>query len=167
MKKQLRIAIASLCLFAAPLVASSVSPNFTTTTVQAMNIYQDPTGFADLHWGETLEAVQQTHKAKFARYMNGTASYHIYIPDAHGSVYFSGPVTLCGIFNENKLFGIVIPFSRELLSARIEGLTKMWGTPKRYKDVYIWEGPFSLVLVNDGPKAATVSIVQRPNKAKS
>ena len=71
MKKQLRIAIASLCLFAAPLVASSVSPNFTTTTVQAMNMYQDPTGFADLHWGETLEAVQQTHTGTFV--FRGTA----------------------------------------------------------------------------------------------
>lgn len=167
MKKQLRIAIASLCLFAAPLVASSVSPNFTTTTVQAMNMYQDPNGFADLHWGETEETVKKTHKTKFARYISGTSSYYIYIPDAHGSVYFSGPVTLCGVFNDNKLYGIVIPFSRELLSARIAGLTKMWGAPKKYREVYIWEGPFSLVLVTDGPKAATVSIVQKQNQAKS
>ena len=166
MKKLLRIAVASLCLLAAPLVTSNISPTF-TATVQAMDMYQDPNGFADLHWGETLEAVQATHKTKFARYVSGTASYHIYIPDAHGSVYFSGPVTLCGVFNESKLYGIIIHFSKELLPERLKGMTKMWGAPKMYKNVYTWEGPFSLVLVADGPKAATVSIVQKQQNAKS
>lgn len=161
MKKQLRTAIAVLCLLAAPLVTSSIVPNPIITTIQAMDMYQDPNGFADLHWGETLEAVQATHKTKLARYISGTASYAIHIPDAHGSVYFIGPVSLCGIFNESKLYGIIIPFSKELMSDRLAGLTKMWGSPRKYKNVYIWEGPYSYVFLNEGPQVATVSLVQK------
>lgn len=161
MKKKLQIAFASLCLLTAPFIANIFTPNFAFTTVQAMDMYQDPNGFADLHWGETLEAVQATHTTQLARYISGTASYAIHIPDAHGSVYFVGPVSLCGIFNEGKLYSIIIPFSKELMSDRLAGLTKMWGPPRKYKNVYIWEGPYSYVFLDEGPKVATVTLAQK------
>lgn len=76
---------------------------------QAMTLEQDPNGFSDLRWGQTLETVQQSHIVTFMGYYGGSAHYEITIKDAHGSLYFSGPVEVRGIFRENKLIGIQIP----------------------------------------------------------
>lgn len=120
-----------------------------------MNEYQDPSGFADMHWGETLKDIQDSHQTKLEGFQNGSASYSILIPDAHGSVYFTGPVTVKGLFMDNKLYSIVIPFSKGEATERLLGLSKMWGMPKELKanELYSWEGPFTLVYLMNAPAA--------------
>ena len=115
---------------------------------QAMTLEQDPNGFSDLRWGQTLETVQQSHIVTFMGYYGGSAHYEITIKDAHGSLYFSGSVEVRGIFRENKLIGIQIPFAAEQFSARLSALTKLCGTPKNNgKGVYMWDGPSTAMLM--------------------
>ena len=70
---------------------------------QAMTLEQDPNGFSDLRWGQTLETVQQSHIVTFMGYYGGSAHYEITIKDAHGSLYFSGPVEVRGILERISL----------------------------------------------------------------
>ncbi len=171
MKKAIRILTTSLLLLTAPLITSHIDPTLFPTTVGAMDMIQDPNGFADLHWDETLQDVQASHQTKLARFISGTASYHILIPDAHGSVYFAGPVVACGVFMDNKLYAVIIPFSKELMQPRLEGMIKMWGKPDEQpgKDWYEWKGPFSIVSLSywQGAKNASVMIFKNPKGIKN
>ncbi len=171
MNKKLKILAASLLLMIAPSAVSTFLPASFSSEVSAMDMIQDPNGFADLHWDETLQDVQASHQTKLARFVSGTASYHILIPDAHGSVYFAGPVVACGVFKDNKLYAIIIPFSKELMQPRLEGMIKMWGKPDEQpgKDWYEWKGPFSIVSLSywQGSKNASVMIFKNPKGIKN
>lgn len=115
---------------------------------EAMTLEQDPNGFSDLRWGQTLETVQQSHMVTFMGYYSGSAHYEITIKDAHGSLYFAGPVEVRGIFRENRLIGMQIPFDAEQFSARLSALTKLCGTPENNgKGVYMWDGPSTAMIM--------------------
>ena len=165
MKNLTKVALISCLLFSIPATLNFIPSITPICEVQAMNMIQDPNGFADLHWGETLESVQESHKTKLIGYQSGTASYHIFIPDAHGSVYFIGPVTVRAIFMDNKLLGIMIPFSKEMFSNRLSGMTKLFGTPENPRDnFYAWMGPFSFITLTQNDKVGIVTLIQKPKK---
>ena len=90
---------------------------------QAMTLEQDPNGFSDLRWGQTLETVQQSHIVTFMGYYGGSAHYEKKNKDAHGSFYFFCPVVVCGVFFEKKLIGIQITFCVEKVLARVSSLS--------------------------------------------
>lgn len=131
----------------------------------AMNGIQDPNGFADLFWGESLSDVQATHTTKFLEYQSGTASYRIWIPDAHGSLYFAGPVDVRGVFRANKLIYILIRFSKETIPQRVVGMTKLYGAPEEpSKGFYTWKGPFSLIIMCEMNNVGMLTLAEIPQQ---
>lgn len=117
------------------------------SSVSAMDVAQDPNGFADLQLGATVEDIQSSHQTKFLGYQSGTAAYHIYVPDAHGSVYFSGPVVVRGVFTNNRLSSVIIAFSQETIPQRVVGMKKLLGNYELNQGVYTWKGPFSTIFM--------------------
>lgn len=167
MNKKLRILSTSLLIMIAPLVASPFFPEAFPSKVSAMEALQDPNGFADLFWDEKLSDVQDSHQTKLLGFNNGIAAYHILIPDAHGSVYFQGPVTVRGLFAANKLFGVMIAFDKSQMSRRVQGMTKLYGHPdKEENGAYAWEGPFSFIMIAPQEKAGIITILAKPQKSK-
>ena len=57
MKKSLRILFLGILLFASPLVSNYI-PFSPLPTVSAMTNSQDPNGFGDVHWDETISDIQ-------------------------------------------------------------------------------------------------------------
>ena len=122
----------------------------------------DPNGFADLRFGETLEDVQASHETKFIDGKNGKALYAILVPDAHGSLFFIGSVFVKGIFWNNKLGAILIPFDKELFTERLEGLRKILGEyDGSDPGVYTWKGPFSIIMLGKMGGKGMLSIFMR------
>ncbi len=146
MKKSLRILFLGILLFASPLVSNYI-PFSPLPTVSAMTNSQDPNGFGDVHWDETISDIQSSHKTTFLGRNDDAAHYSVLIPDAKGSLNFEGPVTIRAIFIDNKLFGIEIPFSGDQFETRLAGMTKMLGTPVKRRGYYIWGGPLSLIIL--------------------
>jgi hypothetical protein len=146
MKKSLRILFLGILLFASPLVSNYI-PFSPLPTVSAMTNSQDPNGFGDVHWDETISDIQSSHKTTFLGRNDDAAHYSVLIPDAKGSLNFEGPVTIRAIFIDNKLFGIEILFSGDQFETRLAGMTKMLGTPVKRRGYYIWGGPLSLIIL--------------------
>lgn len=162
MKKHLKIALASVLMFSAPTLTCFISTTPLPIEVSAMNALQDPNGFADLYWGETLASVQEDHMTKLAGHQSGSTAYHILIPDAHGCVYFEGPVIVRGVFIDNKLCAIIIPFSKEMFPERLKGMSKLFGPPnKKSTDFYAWDGQFSIVLLTKANNRGIVMLTRK------
>lgn len=134
MKNIIRSLVAGVLLF----VASQAS---------AMDSIQDPNGFADLRFGETIEDIKATHYTKLLGYQSGTAAYHIVVLDAHGSLYFSGSVIARGVFTDNRLSGVIIAFDQETIPKRVAGLQRLLGDYEKSQGMYKWDGPFSTVIM--------------------
>lgn len=130
-------------------------------TVYAMDELQDPNGFADLRWGESLSDIQATHKTELKGYYSGSAGYHIWVPDAHGSVYFVGPTCVRGVFIDNKLMSVIIAFSIEDFQARLRGMTKLFGTPEYENGFYSWTGPFSIIMLTKRNNNGMILLAQK------
>lgn len=163
MKKYLKIALASVLMFSAPTLTSFISTTPLPIEVSAMTALQDPNGFADLYWDETLYKIQESHETKFkSSNQSGAVTYQILIPD--GSGYFTGPTVVNGTFVHNKLYGIMIPFSGEMFPEYLNRMTKLFGSPKERgkegsADYCIWDGPFtSIFLGSDNNKGVIVLI---------
>lgn len=130
MKKYLKIALASVLMFSAPTLTSFISTTPLPIEVSAMTASQDPNGFADLYWDETLYKIQESHETKFkGSSQSGAVTYQILIPD--GSSYFTGSTVVYGTFLHNKLYGIMIPFSGEMFPEYLNRMTKLFGSPKK------------------------------------
>lgn len=151
MKKYLKITLASALIFSAPILTNFITTVPIPIEVSAMDVLRDTrdvNGFADLYWLETLASVQEDHMTKFVGHQSGAAAYHILIPDAHGCVYFEGPVVVRGVFMDNKLCAIIIPFSKEMFPERLKGMSKLFGSPNKIAtDFYVLEGQISIVLL--------------------
>lgn len=148
MKNIIRTLIAGILLLAA-------------LQVSAMNEIQDPNGFADLRFGASLEDIQASHQTKFLGYQSGTAAYHILVPDAHGSVYFSGSVVVRGVFTDNKLSSVIIAFSQETIPARVAGMQKLFGDYVKSHGMYQWSGPFSTIIMTSMNGNGMIAIVSK------
>lgn len=167
MNKKLKILAASLIITIVHIMAAPFFPGTIPSEVSAMEALQGPNGFADLFWEEKLTDIQDSHPTKLLGFSNGIAAYHIQIPDAHGSVYFQGPVTVRGLFAANKLFGIMIAFDKSQMSRRVQGMTKLYGPPNKEENgAYAWEGPFSFIMIAPQEKAGIVTILAKPQKDK-
>ena len=155
MKKYLKIALASVLMFSAPTLTSFISTTPLPIEVSAMTASQDPNGFADLYWGETLYKIQESYETKFQRDdHSGAVNYQILIPD--GSGYFPGPTVVNGTFVHNKLYGMLI----------LNRMTKLFGSPKERgkngsADYCSWDGPFSSIfLCSDNDKGTIILLAK-------
>lgn len=163
MKKVLKLLLVGLLLSLSPCSGAYIAPIGAVHDVSAMNLLQDPNGFADLRWGEPLKAIQESHVMKLAGYQSGTAAYHVLVPDAHSSVYFSGPVIVRAVFMDNRLVGIIIPFSKEDFHQRLQGMTKLFGNPEKTNSTfYTWKGPFSMIILTVLNNNGIIMLASKP-----
>ena len=150
MKKYLKITLASALIFSAPILTNFITTVPIPIEVSAMDVMRDTrdvNGFADLYWLETLASVQKDHMTKLVGHQSGFPAYHILIPDAHGCVCFEGPVVVRGVFSmDNKLWAIIIPFSKEMFPERLKEMSELFGSPNKIAtNFYVWEGQTSIV----------------------
>lgn len=163
MRRVLKLLLAGLLFSLSPCMGASISPIGTVYDVSAMNLLQDPNGFADLRWGEPLTAIQESHRTKLAGYQSGTAAYHVLVPDAHNSVYFIGPVIVRAVFMDNRLVGIIIPFSKEDFDQRLHGMTKLFGNPEKTNSTfYTWKGPFTVIILTELNDNGIIMLTAKP-----
>lgn len=165
MKKYLKIALVSVLMFSAPTLTSFISTTPLPIEVSAMTASQDPNGFADLYWDETLYKIQESHETKFkGSSQSGAVTYQILIPD--GSSYFTGSTVVYGTFLHNKLYGIMIPFSGEMFPEYLNRMTKLFGSPqKRGKegstDYCSWDGPFTSIFLGSDNDKGTIILLSK------
>lgn len=168
-KKFLRAFTLSLCLLAAPFVSGNVTHNHVPTVFAEFDIFHDPNGFCDIHWDETLSTIQSTHTTQLLGYYTGSVHYGIFIPEAKGCLYFSGPVAIRGIFMDDKLFGIQIPFSIEDYQNRYNALCRILGTPDDSNDngFYCWKGPATFVMLTKSQNKGVLVLAKNPTASNS
>ena len=165
MKKYLKIALASVLMFSVPTLTSFILTTPLPIEVSAMTASQDPNGFADLYWDETLYKIQESHETKFkGSSQSGAVTYQILIPD--GSSYFTGSTVVYGTFLHNKLYGIMIPFSGEMFPEYLNRMTKLFGSPqKRGKegsvDYCSWDGPFTSIFLGSDNDKGTIILLSK------
>ena len=122
-------------------------------------------GFADLRFGETLSAIQESHQMKLVGYQTGTAAYHVFIPDAHGCVSFSGSVVVRAVFMDNKLVGVIIAFDKEMIPERLRIMRALYGNYSEPSiGTYIWKGPFTLIIMQELNGKGVISLMGLPRK---
>lgn len=112
----------------------------TMGNVQAANgtMKNEPNGFVDLYWGESVEAVKNTHPTQLVSASNGQVALKVLIKDAAGNLYLNGPVVVGALFKDNELRIITIPVHNRLME-RLSHLESMYGTPQ-YNGAYEWQG---------------------------
>ncbi len=81
----------------------------------------EPAGYANLYWGESLSNVKRHYATNFIKY-NGQAgaTYIVSIPDAHGELGVKGQAWAICSFTDNRLWGITLYFPSVTLQV-IEG----------------------------------------------
>lgn len=122
-------------------------------------------GFADLRFGETLSVIQKSHQMKLVGYQTGTAAYHVFIPDAHGCVSFSGSVVVRAVFMDNKLVGVIIAFDKEMIPERLRIMRALYGDYSESSiGTYIWKGPFALIIMQELNGKGVISLMGVPRK---
>lgn len=99
----------------------------------------DPGGFADLYWGETLSQVKNSHQTKYLGTVKGSEQYAVSIKDAKGCMYLRGPVFVVAVFFNQKLGAVRIPIFGGY-SAMISPLERLYGTPEFENGLFTWEG---------------------------
>ena len=165
MKKYLKIALASVLMFSVPTLTSFISTTPLPIEVSAMTASQDPNGFADLYWDETLYKIQESHETKFkGSSQSGAVTYQILIPD--GSSYFTGSTVVYGTILHNKLYGIMIPFSGEMFPEYLNRMTKLFGSPKKRGkegsvDYCSWDGPFTSIFLGSDNDKGTIILLSK------
>lgn len=126
---------------------------------------QDPNGFADLRFGETLENIQSSHPTQFITDAPGKAIYLILVSEAQGSCFFRGAVAVRGIFWNNELGAILIPFDKKTFAERLNGLRKIMGEyDGSNPGVYKWQGPFSIIMLGKMNEEGILSIFRKSNE---
>lgn len=127
-------------------------------TSHEQNMTYDPGGFCDLHWGEPLNQIKQEYRMKLLGYSYGMARYWVLIPDAHGEMYLQGPVMAKVCFYEGRLLSITI-FMNGGFEERVRHISHRYGTPRRFEGLYVWEGPYTTMLLGQDDKGITLMML--------
>ena len=116
-----------------------VCPTFSYVNAQVGIMKNDPGGFADLYWGESLNEVTSSHQTKYLGNVQGSEQYAVSIKDANGCMYLRGPVFVFSVFFNQKLGAIRIPIFGGY-SAIISPLEQLYGIPKPHNNFFTWDG---------------------------
>ena len=127
-------------------------------TSHEQNMTYDPGGFCDLHWGEPLNQIKQEYRMKLLGYSYGMARYWVLIPDAYGEMYLQGPVMAKACFYEGRLVSITI-FMNGGFEERVRHISRRYGTPRRFERLYVWEGPYTTMLLGQDDKGITLMML--------
>lgn len=116
-----------------------VCPTFSHVNAQVGIMKNDPGGFADLYWGESLDEVTSSHQTKYLGNVHGSEQYAVSIEDANGCMYLRGPVLVFAVFFNQKLGAIRIPIFGGY-SAIISPLEQLYGIPNPHNNFFTWDG---------------------------
>lgn len=116
-----------------------VVPTFSYVNANIGIMKNDPGGFSDLYWGESLNEVMSSHQTKYLGNVQGSEQYAVGIKNANGCMYLRGPVLVFAVFFDHKLGAIRIPIFGEY-SAMISPLEQLYGTPEFNNGLFTWEG---------------------------
>ncbi|MBC3535728.1 hypothetical protein [Megasphaera hominis] len=116
-----------------------VCPAISYVNANAGTMKNDPGGFADLYWGESLNEVTSSHQTKYLGNNHGSEQYAVSIKNANGCMYLRGPVLVFAVFFNQKLGAIRIPIFGGY-SAMISPLEQLYGTPEFKNGLFTWEG---------------------------
>lgn len=131
----------------------------TKQSLLSANFLQEPAGFAGLRFGESLDNIQSAYKTKLVGFQSGTAAYHIWVPEANACLLFTGPIVVRGIFLDNKLIGVIIPFDKEDFQKRLNGFEKNLGGLKKFgPQMYGWSGSSTIIFIQELNGKGIISI---------
>ena len=122
----------------------------------------EPNGFRDLYWGETLQEVQKSHKTKYLTYYapENSVMYAIPLTDKNISGVYSNDNIIMISFWNNQLYSITINFpeitieqSNETYQKLINSLSIAFGqpssynvySPKYHQNLTTWNGDNSII----------------------
>jgi len=106
----------------------------------------EPAGFGDLYWGESLDEVTRTHDNKYLGEVSGSEQYGVMVKDTHGDLYLRGNVVVFAVFWDGKLHALRIPLMGQY-SKIILPLTQMYGMPEFDNSIYTWKGNKSFMML--------------------
>ncbi len=106
----------------------------------------EPNGFADLYWGESLDSVKATHYVKYQSSANNVDIYAVVVDDAKGDLYLKGRVLTFVSFKNNRIHNIKIPLMGTY-TKMIQPLSNIYGSPSINNMVMKWEGSKTIMLL--------------------
>lgn len=94
--------ILTILLFVLPISLIDAYPN-------------EPSGYASMYWGESLNKVKARYNTSFLRYNQARtgALYMVTIPNAYGELGMLGRVNVICFFDNDRLSHITIPIFRK------------------------------------------------------
>lgn len=145
-KKIISLLLAALFLTSTGITTVTADASVVNQTGYVINMKNDPGGFPELYWGQTLEVVKSLYQVKYLGNVEGSEQYAVSIPEAKGNFFLRGPVLVFAVFFDGKLGAIRVPIMGEY-SYIIQPLTTMYGQPEQKDDLYIWNGPKSMMIL--------------------
>lgn len=126
----------------------------------------EPAGYANLYWGESLSNVKRHYATNFIKY-NGQAgaTYMVSIPDAHGELGVKGHAWAICSFTDNRLWGITLYFPRNDVDIergfqnQRKYLTSICGEAKYNKGYYTWFGNTTVMGLSRKKKGYAIDMV--------
>lgn len=127
----------------------------------------EPNGFGELYWGESLSEIQGSHQCQYYTTVNGFDTYVVKVKEAGGDMTMRGPVVVAASFKNNRLHHIAIPLNGNY-SEMIQPMTSLYGNPdKGNRLVMSWEGEKTDMILNILKPEKNVGVIMLYNaKAK-
>lgn len=121
---------------------------------QAWAFENEPNGFRDLYWGETLEEVQQNRETKYMGYSkeNNSVTYAVRLNDSESHVLSNEPIyrrAFLAQFWNNKLWGITVFFKKDdSFDSLKSAMTILFGNPEDNLTSCAWLGDETMILLD-------------------
>ncbi len=121
--------------------------------VQSWAFPNEPNGFRDLYWGETLEEVQQNRETKYYSYVHETNSvlYAVKFDEKEPQVLSNVPVwghAFLAAFWNDKLWNVTVFFDNERAFERLKwAMSQLYGTPQEVDEACMWIGNETMIML--------------------
>ena len=145
-KKFISLLLAALLLTSVGVTTVSADTSVVNQNGYTINMKNDPGGFPELYWGQTLDVVKSLYQVKYLGNVKESEQYAVSIPEAKGNFFLHGPVLVFAVFFDGKLGAIRVPVMGGY-SYIIQPLITMYGQPKQKDKLYIWHGPKSIMIL--------------------
>lgn len=124
------------------------------TPAQAWAFQNEPNGFRDLYWGETLEEIQETRETTYLGYSETTNSVTYLVSLSDNEIKtLSGEPILTGCFVvslwNNRLWDVQLYFYEDdSFSSLKMAMMQLYGYPKRNEEKSCrWTGDTTMILL--------------------
>lgn len=126
---------------------------FLLVPAQTGAFQNEPNGFRDLYWGETLEEVQQNRETKYYSYVQETNSvlYAVKLNEEEPQVLSNVPIwghAFLTAFWNDKLWNITVFFDSDRAFERLKwAMSQLYGTPKEVDGACMWGGNETMIML--------------------